>query len=183
MIMKLLPIVRKVSGSNAQPQTLVTEVVAHAKVDDDFFVYLNQFRWTRVNDLAGFGYPVRTRGKGERGTIYLHKEVAELAGMPKTRFVDHEDHDVMNAQKYNLRPTDQSGNSANSRLRKDSASGFKGVSWSKFHQRFFAYIDADKVRVNIGYFDDPIEAAKAYDEKAISLLGEFAKTNKMLGLL
>ena len=35
----------------------------------------------------------------------------------------------------------------------------------------------------IGIFEDPTTAAVAYDEKANELHGDFACTNKMLGLL
>ena len=37
--------------------------------------------------------------------------------------------------------------------------------------------------IHIGYFRDPIEGAKAYDEAALKYFGEFAVTNESLGLL
>jgi len=40
----------------------------------------------------------------------------------------------------------------------------------------------DKMKV-IGYFDTPIEAAKAYDEVAVATFNENAVTNKSLGLI
>ena len=39
------------------------------------------------------------------------------------------------------------------------------------------------VMKNIGSYEDKIEAAKAYDQAAIKYFGEFACTNKDLGLL
>jgi hypothetical protein len=39
------------------------------------------------------------------------------------------------------------------------------------------------VTVLIGRFDDKTDAARAYDKAAIDFFGEYAKTNKMLGLL
>ena len=36
---------------------------------------------------------------------------------------------------------------------------------------------------HIGYFTDPTEAGRAYDEEAISRFGEFARTNASMGLL
>lgn len=49
---------------------------------------------------------------------------------------------------------------------------------------FYATIQVDGTHlVDRGRFKTPSEAAVAYDEMAICHFGEFAKTNKMLGLL
>jgi hypothetical protein len=54
-------------------------------------------------------------------------------------------------------------------------SRFKGVCWSK--GRWKAGIQKDKQAYKLGYFEDEIAAAQAYDEKAIELYGEFARIN------
>lgn len=63
-----------------------------------------------------------------------------------------------------------------------SASGFKGVTLYK-KRKWQAQIGVNRKNVHIGYFKAPELAAAAYDSEAIRYFGEFAKTNKSLGLL
>lgn len=60
-------------------------------------------------------------------------------------------------------------------------SKFKGVSYYKGNStnRWIAYISKNKKKHHLGYFPTEIEAAKAYNEKAKELHGEFAKLNKI----
>lgn len=55
--------------------------------------------------------------------------------------------------------------------------GFHGVYIEKKTGIFTAYITVKGKRVNIGRFNDPHKAAKAYDEKAKELLGDRARLN------
>lgn len=66
---------------------------------------------------------------------------------------------------------------------KKCSSRFKGVYWIKQRKKWAAKICIDGKDYHLGYFNDEIDAAIAYDEKAIELFGEFACTNQMLGLL
>lgn len=86
--------------------------------------------------------------------------------------VDHEDTNRANCKWSNLRAANQSQNIANSRLSKNSTTGFKGVS-KHTKGRFRAYAQGK----HIGIFLDAASAAKAYDNRAIELFGEFARTN------
>lgn len=58
---------------------------------------------------------------------------------------------------------------------KNNTSGYKGVSYNK-RDKYQAKIKFNK-QIHIGYFEDPIRAAKAYDAKALELFGEFAQLN------
>jgi hypothetical protein len=55
------------------------------------------------------------------------------------------------------------------------------VSWNKRRKKWFAYIKKDGKEFNLGGFDDEVEAAKAYDEAAKRLHGEFAQLNFSAG--
>lgn len=87
--------------------------------------------------------------------------------------VDHRNW-IRNDNRFeNLRSATASKNLANTRRKSNNTSGYKGVSWHKQRQTWRATC-ATK---HIGLFDDPIEAAKAYDAAARELFGEFAHTN------
>ena len=64
-----------------------------------------------------------------------------------------------------------------------SVEGCKGVRWRDRENKFISIISVSKKSIVLGYFDNPIEAAKAYDQAAIMHFGEFARTNKMEGRL
>lgn len=93
--------------------------------------------------------------------------------------VDHIDRDTLNNTRANLRIATQQQNSFN-RWRV-GRTGFKGVhSVCTRHSktiRYQARITRDGLTINLGSFATPNEAAKAYDEAARKLHGEFACTN------
>lgn len=67
-------------------------------------------------------------------------------------------------------------------LAKNSKSGFIGVSWYEFAQKWKASIMNQGQVINIGLFDNPVDAAIARDNKAVELWGINAVTNDKLGL-
>ncbi len=57
------------------------------------------------------------------------------------------------------------------------SSKYKGVSWDKGRKKWKVYIQLSGKLSTIGYYRKEIVAAKAYDQKAKELFGEFANTN------
>ncbi len=57
------------------------------------------------------------------------------------------------------------------------SSSFKGICWNKVRQTWLVRVLYKGERVYVGNFRDEIEAAKAYDKKAIELLGSGAILN------
>ena len=94
--------------------------------------------------------------------------------------VDHEDNNRANNAWDNLREGTRTQNLHNMRA-KNPASGFKGV--LRRDGSFSASIRDHGKRIHLGSFRTGKEAAEAYDAAATALFGEFAKTNKALGLL
>jgi len=90
--------------------------------------------------------------------------------------VDHKDHDTLNNRKANLRECTYSQNCIN-RFPIKKTSKYKGVSFAKRNNKWCASISANNVKKWLGYFDDEIEAAKAFDRNAIKMQGEFAYLN------
>lgn len=97
-----------------------------------------------------------------------------IMNAPKNKYVDHINMNRLDNRKSNLRLCTNSQNLANSGLRKQNTSGFKGVSknpsttspkkWrARIQHRF------------IGYFYTKEEASRAYNREAKKIYGEFAR--------
>lgn len=140
-----------------------------AVVDDDWYEYLNQWKWC-VSD----GYAVRNgvQQQGKRPPfIRMHRVVNAT---PDGFDTDHVDHDKLNNQSANLRTATRSQNLANSTW-SGNKSGAKGVSFDR--GRYRAQLTVNRKKVNLGYFETIQEASDAYWIAAKNLLGEFAMTN------
>lgn len=112
---------------------------------------------------------------------HLHKAIQKRIGFEG--LVDHKNMNRFDVRRNNLRPCTQIQNAMNTKLRADSTSKYKGVTWRDSHNKYRAVININKKPKFLGSFDTPEDAAKAYDEAALIHFGEFAQTNKMLGLL
>ncbi len=89
--------------------------------------------------------------------------------------VDHKDGNPLNNRWDNLRLATQSLNNANAKLRRDSTSGLKGVTFHKGAQKWCAQIQWHGKRIYLGLFKSKEAAHIAYMEKATSLFGEYAR--------
>lgn len=106
--------------------------------------------------------------------VFLHRFIIEPSAHVK---VDHKNHNGLDNRRANLRLSDSSQNNANSRLRFNNTSGFKGVSWRKRDNSWRVVVLWRNKPIHVGQFKDIIEAALAYDAKARELHGEFAVLN------
>ena len=97
----------------------------------------------------------------------------------KGRYIDHKDRDGLNNQRENLRWCTGSQNQAN-RCIINLSSGYKGVYWDNPTNSWRAKIGFKNRTIHIGRFKTAVEAANAYDTKAVELFGEYALTNCML---
>jgi hypothetical protein len=150
-----------------------------ALVNDSDFEFLSQWKWQACCG-HGYFYAIRSvRVNGKKRGVLMHRLIA---GAVAGQEVDHQDHCTLNNQRYNLRLCTKTQNLGNQLLRKKSISGFKGV-YRHTNGKWAA-----KIRVNgkgkyLGLFEIPALAAARYDQAAIETFGEFALTNKALGLL
>jgi hypothetical protein len=140
-----------------------------ALVDDDDYNKIKAYRWIRAEWTNGYVICYI-----KRKIVYLHRLVMNAG--PK-QGVDHRSRNKLDNQKGNLRFATRSQNACNSKLRCDSTSGYKGVSFMKSSSKWLAYACINNKQVNIGLFKTPKEAAIEYDKKALELYGEFARTN------
>jgi hypothetical protein len=116
---------------------------------------------------------VKGRPCGDRRFVRLHRY---LLGFPADQ-VDHVSGDTLDNRRSNLRIANQSQSTANTGLRRDNTTGFKGVT---LESGLYVAICQG---VRIGKYTSPIEAALAYDAVASATFVPFARTNAALGLL
>lgn len=108
---------------------------------------------------------------GER-RVYMHHL---LIGEPRAgQEVDHINGDPLDNRRSNLRVTDRRGNGRNLH---PAPGAFKGIYWRKDTNRWTATINPDRRSVSLGCFDRAEDAARAYDEGARRLFGQFACVN------
>jgi hypothetical protein len=149
-----------------------------AIVDDDDFEYLNQFKWQANQKKSKKFYA--WRGKkidGKYRMIYLHRFILKLTD--KKIFVDHINMNTLDNRKINLRICTQSQNQMNTNKNNRNSLGYKGISYDKRVNKFYAAITLNKKRFNLGGFIDPVDAARAYNKAALKYHGEFANLNKI----
>jgi len=149
-----------------------------AKVDDEDFEYLNQWKWQAVNS-KGSWYASRNKRIGLRIfdkhiVIQMHREIMKT---PDDMETDHRDNDGLNNQRHNLRNCIHIQNGKNRKKNKNNTSGYKGVSWDKRDNKWRANIKVSYRTISLGFFLTPEQAAHAYDEAAKKYHGKFANLN------
>jgi hypothetical protein len=92
---------------------------------------------------------------------------------PNGMHTDHINGNCLDNRRGNLRVCTQAENKRNLSLSKRNSSGFKGVYWSKERNKWHVRAGSK----HIGRYNNIIDAAKAYNQAAISMFGEYAKLN------
>lgn len=95
------------------------------------------------------------------------------------KYADHIDLNLNNNRKSNLRQATKSQNAMNKNAGKNNTSGYKGVSFVKNRNKYRAYITLNQKQYFLGYYDNAIDAARAYNKAALKLHGEFARLNEI----
>jgi len=153
------------TGENVKTIPLGDGVYAYVDAAD--YEWLSQWHWR----LYGSGYA----GRYEKGKkIFMHRQIMQP---PKGKIVDHIDANRANNCRCNLRVCTRPENMHNKRKHSGSSSLFKGVGYLKGRRKWYSRIWFMGERISLGNFDDEVEAARAYDRKAVELLGEFARVN------
>jgi len=142
-------------------------------VDDEDFEYLNHWKWKILSHKTSF-YAARSTRKG---TILMHRSILKLTD--SSILCDHDDHNGLNNQKYNLRTCTKAQNNRNVKSRLGSTSNYLGVSWDKVNSKWLSQITFENKVINLGRFKSEIQAAEAYNTKAVELFGEFANPNSI----
>jgi hypothetical protein len=129
----------------------------------------------KAGNKNGFGYIViMVRHRNYRAHrlawLYVHGE------WPAEE-IDHRNGDPSDNRLTNLRLATRSQNIANTRLRIDTTSGVKGVTWNKRDGNWMAQIRVNGKQIFLGYFDAIEDAAEAYRIASKEHFGDFANTS------
>jgi len=123
----------------------------------------------------------RDRGGPRDSLEFMHRVIMGVDD-PKLD-VDHIDHDTLNNRRENLRVATRAANASNQRKMPGTSSRFKGVTWNRRGRKWIAQITSGYEHRVLGRFLSEEDAARAYDRAALEVHGEYANTNRMMGLL
>ena len=124
------------------------------------------FLVTRIDDVLYFNHKL----------VFL----VENGYMPK--YIRHIDRNKMNNKISNLSECVGKEGSKSEFLSKNNKSGFKGAHYNKKNKKWMSSIRINYKSKHIGLYDNKIDAVIAYDEMALKVFGELARTNKSMGL-
>lgn len=144
-----------------------------ALVDEEDFEMVTRYSWY-THESRGGTYARSWTPKPDRKPLRLHHLVLGLEP-GSGQMVEHKNQDGLDCRKENIRLCTESQNRMNTK-KKFGRSKYKGVSWFR-GGKWKAGIRASNQFHFLGYFDDEIEAAKAYDSKCRELHGMFGRYN------
>jgi len=141
-----------------------------ALIDADDLVALSSTNWramlsTSRQVQAGRVTPVDEHGNQQ--TILMHRQLMEPTDDQQ---VDHKDQHkffgfkLVDNRRDNLRNVSGSQNLANQRPQVGCSSKYKGVNWYKWTEKWMSRIMVNGRRIHLGYFDNEVEAAHAYNQ-------------------
>lgn len=159
------------------------EVLEYSPTTGEFTWKRSTARRIKVGDIAGTKTSHGYISICLNGQMYYAHVLAwfYVKGVWPTKLIDHKSGVRSENWFSNLRESDFTLNAQNSRKHLDNCSGYKGV--SRNHKKFSAKIRVHGKTLHLGSFVTPEDAAMAYDQAALNHFGEFASTNKKLGLI
>jgi hypothetical protein len=144
-----------------------------ALIDDEDAPRVLQHKWTytRVNQRRAYAQ-TKIRVGAKQRTLYMHRLILDA---PAGELVDHINGNGLDNRRENLRLATVAQNTRNSRQRRGSAAGYKGV--RRRGDKWQARIAVNSKQIHLGVFSSKEEAAQAYDTAAREHFGEFAVLN------
>lgn len=146
-----------------------------ALVDDEDYESVNEYKWCAWHDDA------RTRVWYAVSWVdgRLTKMHQLILNRPIGRDIDHRNSNGLDNRRANLRLCTRSQNLANMEKRRgNTSSRYKGVNFHKHTGKWRAEIGSGSGKY-IGVFATEEDAARAYNEAARKLWGEFALLNEV----
>lgn len=138
-------------------------------IDDEDWQEVSKFYWDCTP-------PCRKTPKWRvRGSAPERELARFLLKPPAGSQVDHIDGDPLNNCRSNLRLASPRQNSQNKTKYASNKTGFKGVSYDRFHARYSAKIKVNGKQIHLGYYFSAEAAHEAYKAAAVAHHGAFAR--------
>ena len=142
-----------------------------ALVDAIDFDFLNKWKWF-ADKARHTWYAANKPRNGWK--IYMHRVIlARKLGHSKQ--VDHINGNGLDNRRCNLRYATNRQNHQNQKIRQNMVTKYKGIIWRKDRNKWQSRIYVNGRNKHLGYFENEIDAAKAYRKAAKRFFGEFAK--------
>lgn len=125
-------------------------------IDTEDLVLVSEYCWTIYKYSKRGLYYANAFSGGK--TLYMHRLIIDAQ---KGEYVDHEDGNGLNNQKYNLRRTTQSVNIANAKKYGNGKSGYRGV--VKYRDGWKAQFKFNQKLIQSNEIADPYRAALLRD--------------------
>lgn len=144
-------------------------------LDDSDYERISKFNWyVTPSGTVYRSYHTRTQyGKKKSIKVSMANEIMQTTKV----LYDHENRNSFDNQKSNLRQASYRQNRMNVSKQKNASSIHKGVSWCGRLSSWKVSIKFNGKQTHLGYFKLEIDAARAYNRKAIELFTEFAALN------
>lgn len=143
-----------------------------ALVDDEDYEYLSQFMWS----IDNYGYANRAR-KIEKNVWRPKRMHHDIIPSKNGQIVDHINRNRLDNRRENLRICSSTESIRNRGLNKNNSTGYKGVYYNQKRSKYQAYITVNRRHIYLGAYDNPTDAARAYDKSAVENFGEFSSPN------
>ena len=141
-----------------------------ALVDDIDYKHLIKWKWHRT--------PKAIHSYSKKGVVWEHISMHRMIMKPPIEMqVDHINRDTLDNRRCNLRICTHQENLFNQGPYSNKQ--YKGVCKRKDYNKWRSRIRINKKLINLGDYNTPIEAAKAYNCAARILFGEFAYQNNL----
>jgi len=140
-------------------------------IDAEEYLQARELNWVAhfLPRMGKYRAVSRTGGK----FIYLHRFILKMNDEDR-RLVDHENTDTLDNRVRNLRFANKAKNGQNRGKPVNNKSGYKWVSWNSRVRKWHVQLQANNVRYDLGFYDDPKEGYAVACEAALRLHGEFA---------
>lgn len=161
----------KIKATNSDKQILI---------DEDKYWAVCGFGWgvNRNGYVSAMHYDPNRTGRKQR-EIKIHRLLLQVDD--PDLYIDHINGDRLDNRLCNIRICNPKQSACNRRkpATRPMQSKHKGLYFNKRVGKWSARLGVNGKKVNIGYFADETEAAKAYNEACLEMHGEFANLNKI----